>query len=138
METISTLRYAGRAKSIQNRTHINEEPKDALLRHLQEEIADLKKQLEEGAAEGASGEDYDEDEENDNDTNDDLDEEEENSKEKDKNEKDKRKKQTKAMNDEKVRVEVEIIPGVSHQQFLFVLGNREDRRRKGIAGEKGG
>lgn len=51
VETISTLRYAGRAKSIQNRTHINEEPKDALLRHFQEEIAELKKQLEEGALE---------------------------------------------------------------------------------------
>lgn len=51
METISTLRYAGRAKSIQNRTHINEEPKDALLRHFQEEIAELKKQLEDGAIE---------------------------------------------------------------------------------------
>lgn len=64
METISTLRYAGRAKSIQNRTHINEEPKDALLRHFQEEIAELKKQLEEGALEmdeiGADLEDDDE------------------------------------------------------------------------------
>lgn len=51
METISTLRYAGRAKGIQNRTHINEEPKDALLRQFQEEIAELKKLLEEGALE---------------------------------------------------------------------------------------
>nr|ABC86477.1 IP03512p [Drosophila melanogaster] len=41
METISTLRYASRAKNIQNRMHINEEPKDALLRHFQEEIARL-------------------------------------------------------------------------------------------------
>lgn len=48
IETISTLRYAGRAKSIQNFTHVNEEPKDALLRHFQEEIEDLKRQLEEG------------------------------------------------------------------------------------------
>lgn len=48
IETISTLRYAGRAKSIQNRAHVNEEPKDALLRHFQEEIAELKKQLEDG------------------------------------------------------------------------------------------
>lgn len=48
VETISTLRYAGRAKSIQNRAHVNEEPKDALLRHFQEEIAELKKQLEDG------------------------------------------------------------------------------------------
>lgn len=54
VETISTLRYAGRAKSIQNRAHVNEEPKDALLRHFQEEIAELKKQLEEGAFDVAS------------------------------------------------------------------------------------
>lgn len=61
METISTLRYAGRAKSIQNRAHVNEEPKDALLRHFQEEIADLKKQLEEGAFDvGSADEDDDE------------------------------------------------------------------------------
>ncbi|ALC43091.1 Klp64D [Drosophila busckii] len=51
METISTLRYAGRAKNIQNRMHINEEPKDALLRHFQEEIARLRKQLEDGSFE---------------------------------------------------------------------------------------
>lgn len=58
VETISTLRYAGRAKSIQNRAHVNEEPKDALLRHFQEEIAELKKQLEEGhLLDGVSGED---------------------------------------------------------------------------------
>ncbi|XP_017071599.1 kinesin-like protein KIF3A [Drosophila eugracilis] len=50
METISTLRYASRAKNIQNRMHINEEPKDALLRHFQEEIARLRKQLEEGSS----------------------------------------------------------------------------------------
>ncbi|XP_312517.6 kinesin-like protein KIF3A [Anopheles gambiae] len=48
VETISTLRYACRAKSIQNLAHINEEPKDALLRHFQEEIEELKRQLEEG------------------------------------------------------------------------------------------
>uniref|UniRef100_A0A1A9VJ47 Kinesin-like protein n=1 Tax=Glossina austeni TaxID=7395 RepID=A0A1A9VJ47_GLOAU len=48
METISTLRYASRAKNIQNRMHVNEEPKDALLRHFQEEIERLRKQLEEG------------------------------------------------------------------------------------------
>lgn len=53
VETISTLRYASRAKSIQNRTHINEEPKDALLRHFQEEIAELKRQLGEGAIENS-------------------------------------------------------------------------------------
>ncbi|XP_059621248.1 kinesin-like protein KIF3A isoform X1 [Phlebotomus argentipes] len=66
VETISTLRYAGRAKNIQNRTHVNDEPKDALLRHFQEEIAELKRQLEEGVFEINSSEDGDEEgEEND-------------------------------------------------------------------------
>jgi len=31
-ESISTLRYANRAKNIKNRPKINEDPKDALLR----------------------------------------------------------------------------------------------------------
>lgn len=56
VETISTLRYASRAKSIQNKMHINEEPKDALLRHFQEEIARLRKQLEEGCFEPSESE----------------------------------------------------------------------------------
>ena len=47
-ETISTLRYANRAKNIKNKAKINEDPKDALLRQFQEEIKELKKQLEEG------------------------------------------------------------------------------------------
>ncbi|XP_027135593.1 kinesin-like protein KIF17 isoform X2 [Larimichthys crocea] len=41
-ETLSTLRYANRAKSIQNRPRINEDPKDALLREYQEEIKNLR------------------------------------------------------------------------------------------------
>lgn len=41
-ETLSTLRYANRAKSIQNRPRINEDPKDALLREYQEEIKKLR------------------------------------------------------------------------------------------------
>nr|AZI75699.1 Kif17(S815D)-GFP [Expression vector TaCPdrKif17S815DGFP] len=41
-ESISTLRYANRAKSIQNRPRINEDPKDALLREYQEEIKKLR------------------------------------------------------------------------------------------------
>ena len=45
-ETISTLRYANRAKSIKNKPHINEDPKDALLREFQEEILRLRAQLE--------------------------------------------------------------------------------------------
>ena len=44
-ETITTLRYANRAKNIKNKPRINEDPKDALLREFQEEIARLKAQL---------------------------------------------------------------------------------------------
>lgn len=46
-ETVTTLRYANRAKNIKNKPRINEDPKDALLREFQEEIARLKAQLEE-------------------------------------------------------------------------------------------
>lgn len=60
VETISTLRYACRAKSIQNLAHINDEPKDALLRHFQEEIKELKRQLEEGVFLNGIGTDEDE------------------------------------------------------------------------------
>lgn len=45
-ETLSTLRYANRAKNIQNKPRINEDPKDAKLREYQEEILWLKKMLE--------------------------------------------------------------------------------------------
>jgi hypothetical protein len=45
-ETLSTLRYANRAKNIKNKPKINEDPKDAMLREYQEEIAALKRQLE--------------------------------------------------------------------------------------------
>lgn len=41
-ETLSTLRYANRAKNIKNQPRINEDPKDALLREYQEEIERLK------------------------------------------------------------------------------------------------
>lgn len=46
-ETLATLRFANRAKNIKNKPKINEDPKDALLREFQEEIARLKAQLEE-------------------------------------------------------------------------------------------
>lgn len=46
-ESLATLRYASRAKNIKNKPRINEDPKDALLREFQEEIARLKAQLEE-------------------------------------------------------------------------------------------
>ena len=45
-ETLSTLRYANRAKNIKNKPKINEDPKDAMLREYQEEIKRLKEQLE--------------------------------------------------------------------------------------------
>ena len=44
-ETMNTLRYASRAKNIQNRPHINEDPKDALLREYQDEVQKLREQL---------------------------------------------------------------------------------------------
>ncbi|KAM9311022.1 kinesin-like protein KIF3A [Gastrophryne carolinensis] len=68
-ETISTLRYANRAKNIKNKARINEDPKDALLRQFQKEIEELKKKLEEG--EEISGSDYSgsDDEEEDDDDN---------------------------------------------------------------------
>ncbi len=45
-ETLSTLRYADRAKNIKNKPKINEDPKDALLREYAEEIRKLKEMLE--------------------------------------------------------------------------------------------
>jgi len=45
-ETMSTLRYADRAKNIKNQPKINMDPKDALLKEYAEEITRLKKMLE--------------------------------------------------------------------------------------------
>ncbi|XP_041859765.1 kinesin-like protein KIF3B [Melanotaenia boesemani] len=70
-ETLTTLRYANRAKNIKNKPRINEDPKDALLREFQEEIARLKEQLEKRvgkkkrrqrrrAGDGSDGEDLEE------------------------------------------------------------------------------
>lgn len=47
-ETLSTLRYASRAKFIQNKPTINEDPKDALLKEYAEEIKRLKEMLQNG------------------------------------------------------------------------------------------
>ncbi|GAB1597339.1 kinesin-like protein KIF3A [Argonauta hians] len=58
-ETISTLRYANRAKNIKNKAKINEDPKDALLRQFQQEIEELKKQLEDNVSEDESSPDED-------------------------------------------------------------------------------
>ena len=44
-ETLTTLRYANRAKHIRNKPQINEDPKDALIRSFQLEIARLKASL---------------------------------------------------------------------------------------------
>ena len=44
-ETLSTLRYANRAKNIKNKPKINEDPKDALLREYQDEIKKLRAML---------------------------------------------------------------------------------------------
>lgn len=44
-ETLSTLRYAYRAKSIKNKPRINEDPKDAMIREFQDEIMRLKNEL---------------------------------------------------------------------------------------------
>lgn len=45
-ETLSTLRYANRAKNIKNKPIVNEDPKDTKLREYKEEIERLKKMLE--------------------------------------------------------------------------------------------
>ncbi|XP_054853326.1 kinesin-like protein KIF3C [Eublepharis macularius] len=45
-ESLSTLRFANRAKNIKNKPRVNEDPKDTLLREFQEEITRLKAQLE--------------------------------------------------------------------------------------------
>ncbi|XRA99031.1 kinesin-like protein [Pycnococcus provasolii] len=54
-ETLSTLRYANRAKNIKNKPRINEDPKDAMLREFQNEIAKLKAQVEAGGGGGGGG-----------------------------------------------------------------------------------
>jgi len=49
-ETLSTLRYANRAKNIYNEPHVNEDPKDTMLRQYQEQIKKLKELLEASTA----------------------------------------------------------------------------------------
>lgn len=46
-ETLTTLRYASRAKNIKNKPRVNEDPKDTLLKDFQAEIERLRAQLEE-------------------------------------------------------------------------------------------
>ncbi|KRY48211.1 Osmotic avoidance abnormal protein 3 [Trichinella britovi] len=52
-ESLSTLRYANRAKNIRNKPRINEDAKDALLRQYQEEIARLKQLLDKAQMQNA-------------------------------------------------------------------------------------
>lgn len=51
----SLFRYANRAKNIKNKPHINEDPKDALLREYQEEITRLKVALDKRKKGGGGG-----------------------------------------------------------------------------------
>ncbi|GLD95806.1 hypothetical protein PINS_up004484 [Pythium insidiosum] len=51
-ETLTTLRYASRAKNIKNKPKINEDPKDAMIREFQEEIEALKAKLQSMASGG--------------------------------------------------------------------------------------
>ena len=44
-ESLSSLRYASRAKNIKNKPRVNEDPKDALIRSFKEEIDRLKSEL---------------------------------------------------------------------------------------------
>jgi hypothetical protein len=44
-ETLSTLRYADRAKKIQNKAVVNESPQERMIRELREENEKLKKVL---------------------------------------------------------------------------------------------
>ena len=53
-ETISTLRYANRAKNIKNKPKINEDPKDAMLREYQAEIEKLRAMVDAGGETGQS------------------------------------------------------------------------------------
>ena len=60
-ETLSTLKYANRAKSIENEVSRNEDLTDRMIRDLQAEIQKLKEQLGSGGAGGVGGVSVDED-----------------------------------------------------------------------------
>ncbi len=53
-ETLSTLRYANRAKNIKNKPRINEDPKDAMIRDYEAEIARLRAALANRSSESES------------------------------------------------------------------------------------
>ena len=54
-ETLSTLRYASRAKAIKNKPRVNEDPKDALLKQYEDEIKRLRALLESQQQPGSTG-----------------------------------------------------------------------------------
>ena len=54
-ETVSTLKYADRAKQIKNKAVVNEDPQDKLIRELKAENEKLKKQLEAGGGGAGPG-----------------------------------------------------------------------------------
>lgn len=55
-ETLSTLRYASRAKNIENKPRVNEDPKDAMIREFHDEITRLRAELEKyGGSKDLSG-----------------------------------------------------------------------------------
>ena len=61
-ETLSTLRYANRAKNIKNHAKVNEDPKDTLMKKYQQEIEELRRMLKDG---GSDEEEYEDDDEDD-------------------------------------------------------------------------
>merc|ERR1711997_920705 len=61
-ESLSTLRYASRAKNIKNHAKVNEDPKDTLMKKYQEEIEELRRMLEEAGDEEDESESEDEEE----------------------------------------------------------------------------
>eukprot|EP00835_Amoeboradix_gromovi_P004875 NODE_411_length_9170_cov_0.431154.p1 type:complete len:588 gc:universal NODE_411_length_9170_cov_0.431154:3425-1662(-) len=56
-ETLSTLKYANRAKNIKNKPKINEDPKDTKIREYQEEIQRIKTKLQQSSTIEKSAED---------------------------------------------------------------------------------
>ena len=54
-ESLSTLRYAARAKCIKNKPKVNEDPRDTLLKEYEDEIKKLKDMLSGGVKQQMSG-----------------------------------------------------------------------------------
>ena len=54
-ETLSTLRFADRAKQIVNKAVVNEDPNARLIRELREELERLRNEVGSGGGGGASG-----------------------------------------------------------------------------------